>query len=208
MFRTAARAISTWSTDETTGRSAGSNRRPSDKRPVSRNPPKPCIGRRAVRAVSCAQMMHFPQFLDSRRSGSTSRPATSASCSSSSRSCRAAAGSTPAARRRLNAEREKSARLDRLRQGSRSRTARSTGPSASTRLVARLADPVDYKAIDGSRSTSSSCCCRRPMRRRASEGAAASAACAAMPDAREMRGARTRDAFAAVLMGAEERDAA
>ena len=30
-------------------------------------------------------------------------------------------------------------------------------------LFVRLAEPVDYKAIDGARSTSSSCCCRRPM---------------------------------------------
>ena len=30
-------------------------------------------------------------------------------------------------------------------------------------LFARLAEPVDYKAIDGGRSTWSSCSCRRPM---------------------------------------------
>ena len=29
-------------------------------------------------------------------------------------------------------------------------------------LFARLAEPVDYKAIDGGRSTWSSCCCPRP----------------------------------------------
>lgn len=77
-------------------------------------------------------------------------------------------------------------------------------------LFARLAEPVDYKAIDG-----------RPvdlvflLLSPANAGAEHLKALAAIsrvtrnvPTLEKMRGARSRDALAAVLMGADERDAA
>jgi len=57
-------------------------------------------------------------------------------------------------------------------------------------LFARLAEPLDYKAIDG-----------RPV-------AAISRVTRHAATLEKMRGARSRDALAAVLMGADERDAA
>ncbi len=77
-------------------------------------------------------------------------------------------------------------------------------------LFVRLAEPVDYKAIDRAGSISSSCSCRRP-----DAGAEHLKALAAISRVmrhattlEKMRGARSRDALAAVLMGADERDAA
>jgi PTS system nitrogen regulatory IIA component len=77
-------------------------------------------------------------------------------------------------------------------------------------LFARLAEPIDYKAIDG-----------RPvdliflLLSPANAGAEHLKALAAIsrvtrnvPTLEKMRGARSRDALAAVLMGADERDAA
>jgi len=77
-------------------------------------------------------------------------------------------------------------------------------------LFARLAEPIDYKAIDG-----------RPvdlvflLLSPANAGAEHLKALAAIsrvtrnePALERMRGARSRDALAAVLMGADERDAA
>lgn len=77
-------------------------------------------------------------------------------------------------------------------------------------LFARLAEPIDYKAIDG-----------RPvdlvflLLSPADAGAEHLKALAAIsrvtrnvPALEKMRGARSRDALAAVLMGADERDAA
>ena len=77
-------------------------------------------------------------------------------------------------------------------------------------LFARISEPVDYKAIDG-----------RPvdlvflLLSPSDAGAEHLKALAAIsrvtrhvPTLEKMRGARTRDALAAVLMGADERDAA
>ena len=77
-------------------------------------------------------------------------------------------------------------------------------------LVGRLAAPVDYKAIDGGRVDLIFLLLSPP-----DAGAEHLKALAAVsrlvrhaPTVEKLRGARTRDALAAVLIGAEERDAA
>ena len=77
-------------------------------------------------------------------------------------------------------------------------------------LFARLAEPVDYKAIDGKPVDLVFLLLSPP-----DAGADHLTALAAIsrvtrhvPTLEKMRGARTRDALAAVLMGADERDAA
>ena len=77
-------------------------------------------------------------------------------------------------------------------------------------LFARLAEPVDYKAIDGKPVDLVFLLLSPP-----DAGADHLKALAAisrvtrhMPTLEKMRGARSRDALAAVLMGADERDAA
>lgn len=77
-------------------------------------------------------------------------------------------------------------------------------------LVARLATPVDYKAIDGARVDIVFMLLSPP-----NAGAEHLKALAAVsrlvrhaPTIEKLRGARTRDALAAVLLGADERDAA
>ena len=77
-------------------------------------------------------------------------------------------------------------------------------------LVARLAAPVDYKAIDGARVDLVFLLLSPP-----DAGAEHLKALAAVsrlvrhaPTVEKLRGARTRDALAAVLIGADERDAA
>lgn len=77
-------------------------------------------------------------------------------------------------------------------------------------LFARLSDPVDYKAIDGEPVDLVFLLLSPP-----DSGAEHLKALAAIsrvirhgPTLEKMRGARSRDALAAVLMGADERDAA
>ena len=77
-------------------------------------------------------------------------------------------------------------------------------------LVARLAAPVDYKAIDGGRVDLVFLLMSPP-----NAGAEHLKALAVVsrlvrhgPTVEKLRGARTRDALAAVLMAADERDAA
>jgi PTS system nitrogen regulatory IIA component len=77
-------------------------------------------------------------------------------------------------------------------------------------LFARLSDPVDYKSIDGQKVDLVFLLLSPP-----DAGAEHLKALAAIsrvtrhaPTLEKMRGARSRDALAAVLMGADERDAA
>ena len=77
-------------------------------------------------------------------------------------------------------------------------------------MFARLAEPLDYKAIDGGRVDLVFLLLSPP-----DAGAEHLKALAAIsrvtrhgPTLEKMRGARSRDALAAVLMGADERDAA
>ena len=77
-------------------------------------------------------------------------------------------------------------------------------------LFARLSDPVDYKSIDGQRVDLVFLLLSPP-----DAGAEHLKALAAVsrvtrhaPTLEKMRGARSRDALAAVLLGADERDAA
>jgi PTS system nitrogen regulatory IIA component len=77
-------------------------------------------------------------------------------------------------------------------------------------LVLRLAEPIDYKAIDGQAVDLVFLLLSPPE-----AGAEHLKALAAVsrivrhgPTLEKLRGARSRDAFAAVLMGADERDAA
>lgn len=77
-------------------------------------------------------------------------------------------------------------------------------------MVVRLADPIDYKAIDGQPVDLAFMLLSPP-----DAGAEHLKALAAVsrvvrhgPTIEKLRGARSRDAFAAVLMGADERDAA
>ena len=77
-------------------------------------------------------------------------------------------------------------------------------------LVVRLAEPMDYKAIDGQPVDLVFLLLSPP-----DAGAEHLKALAAVsrvvrhgPTLEKLRGARSRDAFAAVLMGADERDAA
>jgi nitrogen PTS system EIIA component len=77
-------------------------------------------------------------------------------------------------------------------------------------LVVRLAEPIDYKAIDGQPVDLAFMLLSPP-----DAGAEHLKALAAVsrivrhgPTIEKLRGARSRDAFAAVLMGADERDAA
>lgn len=76
--------------------------------------------------------------------------------------------------------------------------------------VARLSDPIDYKAIDGGRVDLVFLLLSPPE-----SGAEHLKALAAVsrvvrhgPTLEKLRGARSRDALAAVLLGADERDAA
>ena len=77
-------------------------------------------------------------------------------------------------------------------------------------MVVRLAEPIDYKAIDGQPVDLVFLLLSPP-----DAGAEHLKALAAVsrvtrhaPTLEKLRGARSRDAFAAVLMGADERDAA
>lgn len=77
-------------------------------------------------------------------------------------------------------------------------------------MVVRLAEPIDYKAIDGQPVDMVFLLLSPP-----DAGAEHLKALAAVsrlvrhgPTLEKLRGARSRDAFAAVLMGADERDAA
>jgi nitrogen PTS system EIIA component len=77
-------------------------------------------------------------------------------------------------------------------------------------LFARLAEPVDYKAIDG-RPVDLVFLLLSPLDAGAEHLkalAAVSRVTRHVPTLEKMRGARSRDALAAVLMGADERDAA
>lgn len=77
-------------------------------------------------------------------------------------------------------------------------------------LFARLAEPVDYKAIDG-RPVDLVFLLLSPPDAGAEHLkalAAISRVTRHVPTLEKMRGARSRDALAAVLMGADERDAA
>jgi PTS system nitrogen regulatory IIA component len=85
-----------------------------------------------------------------------------------------------------------------------------TGLNSIFALVARLAEPIDYKAIDGQPVDLVFLLLSPP-----DAGAEHLKALAAVsrvvrhgPTLEKLRGARSRDAFAAVLMGADERDAA
>jgi PTS system nitrogen regulatory IIA component len=77
-------------------------------------------------------------------------------------------------------------------------------------LFARLAEPIDYKAIDG-RSVDLVFLLLSPTDAGAEHLkalAAISRVTRDIPALEKVRGARSRDALAAVLMGADERDAA
>lgn len=77
-------------------------------------------------------------------------------------------------------------------------------------LVVRLAEPVDYKAIDG-RLVDLAFLLLSPPDAGAEHLKALAAVSRVIrhgPTLEKLRGARTRDALAAVLMGADERDAA
>jgi PTS system nitrogen regulatory IIA component len=77
-------------------------------------------------------------------------------------------------------------------------------------LFARLAEPIDYKAIDG-RPVDLVFLLLSPVNAGAEHLkalAAISRVTRNVPTLEKMRGARSRDALAAVLMGADERDAA
>ena len=91
-----------------------------------------------------------------------------------------------------------------------SRTARSRDSTASTACSCALSEPVDYKSIDGQPVDLVFLLLSPP-----DAGAEHLKALAAIsrvtrhaPTLEKMRGARSRDALAAVLMGADERDAA
>ena len=84
------------------------------------------------------------------------------------------------------------------------------GLKAIYAMVVRLAEPIDYKAIDGQPVDLAFMLLSPP-----DAGAEHLKALAAVsrivrhgPTIEKLRGARSRDAFAAVLMGADERDAA
>jgi nitrogen PTS system EIIA component len=84
------------------------------------------------------------------------------------------------------------------------------GLKAIYAMVVRLAEPIDYKAIDGQPVDLAFMLLSPP-----DAGAEHLKALAAVsrvirhePTLEKLRGARSRDAFAAVLMGADERDAA
>ena len=138
------------------------------------------------------------------------RPATSARCSSNSRT---APGSASASIRRevlaTVTEREQLGSTG-FGQGVAIPHGKIESLSRIYGLFARTAEPIDYKAIDG-----------RPvdlvflLLSPANAGAEHLKALAAIsrvtrnePTLEKMRGARSRDALAAVLMGADERDAA
>lgn len=77
-------------------------------------------------------------------------------------------------------------------------------------MVVRLAEPVDYKAIDG-QSVDMVFLLLSPPDAGADHLKALAAVSRVVrhgPTLEKLRGARSRDAFAAVLMGADERDAA
>ena len=93
---------------------------------------------------------------------------------------------------------------------SRSRTARSKASSGSTACSRGLAEPVDYKAIDG-RPVDLVFLLLSPPDAGADHLKALAAISRVIRHSttlEKMRGARSRDALAAVLMGADERDAA
>ena len=77
-------------------------------------------------------------------------------------------------------------------------------------LFARLADPVDYKSIDGQRVDLVFLLLSPPDAGAEHLKALASVSRVTRhaPTLEKMRGARSRDALAAVLLGADERDAA
>ena len=88
--------------------------------------------------------------------------------------------------------------------------ARSMVSIAFTETLARLGEAVDYKAIDG-RPIESRLLARSPPDAGAEHLKALAAISRVTRHAatlEKMRGARSRDALAAVLMGADERDAA
>ena len=77
-------------------------------------------------------------------------------------------------------------------------------------MVVRLAEPIDYKAIDG-QPVDLVFLLLSPPDAGAEHLKALAAVSRVMrhgPTLEKLRGARSRDAFAAVLMGADERDAA
>lgn len=77
-------------------------------------------------------------------------------------------------------------------------------------MVVRLAEPVDYKAIDG-QAVDLVFLLLSPLDAGADHLKALAAVSRVVrhaPTLEKLRGARSRDAFAAVLMGADERDAA
>jgi PTS system nitrogen regulatory IIA component len=77
-------------------------------------------------------------------------------------------------------------------------------------MFARLAEPIDYQAIDGERIDLVFLLLSPPDAgaEHLKALAAVSRAVRHVPTLEKMRGARSRDALAAVLMGADERDAA
>ena len=84
------------------------------------------------------------------------------------------------------------------------------GLSRSYCLFARLAEPVDYKSIDGQRVDLVFLLLSPPDAGAEHLKALASVSRVTRhaPTLEKMRGARSRDALAAVLLGADERDAA
>ena len=77
-------------------------------------------------------------------------------------------------------------------------------------LAARLSDAIDYKAVDG-RQVDLIFFLLSPPDAGAEHLKALAAVCRVIrhaPTLEKLRGARSRDAFAAVLMGVDERDAA
>jgi PTS system nitrogen regulatory IIA component len=77
-------------------------------------------------------------------------------------------------------------------------------------MVVRLAEPVEYKAIDGQPVDMVFLLLSPPAAgaENLTAGGALSRVVRHGPTLEKLRGARSRDAFAAVLMGADERDAA
>ena len=139
------------------------------------------------------------------------RPATSASCCSQlAQIAGAAAGARPGARSPTRiAERERLGSTG-FGGGVAIPHGKLDGLSRIYALVARLAEPVDYKAIDGAPVDLVFLLLSPP-----DAGAEHLKALAAVSRVvrhaatlEKLRGARSRDALAAVLMGADERDAA
>ena len=109
-----------------------------------------------------------------------------------------------------SAQRARAARLDRLWPRRCHPARQDRGLASIYGLFARLAEPVDYKAIDG-RPVDLIFLLLSPPDAGAEHLKALAAISRVTRDAatlERLRGARSRDALAAVLIGADERDAA